>query len=106
MREYFCRQWKGNRPGQAGQWHEKARGGGFSAALCLHVLTLTALLTVMLTACGGDEPPWGYVWTDTQQFESLTWHVQNGQLSGQDSGLSYAQVSFPSAPQPQTYGAA
>src|SRR5579875_2154705 len=105
MREYFYRQWKGNRPEQVGQWHGNARGGRFSAAR-LHVLTLTALLAVMLSACGGSSPPWGYVWTDTQQFETLTWHVQNGQLSGQYSGLSYAQVSFPSATQPASYGAA
>jgi hypothetical protein len=105
VREYFYRQWKGNRPEQVGQWHGNASGGQFSAALCLHVLTLTAVLA-LLSACGGAAPPWGYVWTDAQHFETLSWREQNGQLSGQYSGLSYAQVSLPSATQSASYGAA
>ncbi len=85
--------------------HRSGRGGWLQAALCLHVLTLLALLA-LLSACGGAAPPWGYVWTDAQHFETLSWHEQNGQLSGQYSGLSYAQVSLPSATQPASYGAA
>lgn len=75
-------------------------------ALCLHILTQVALLAFLLVACGGGLSPWGYVWTDAQHFETLTWNEQNGQLSGQYSGISYAQVSFPSAMQPDSYGAA
>src|SRR5579875_680282 len=104
MREYFCRQWKGNRPGQVGQWHGNARGGRFSAA-CLHVLTLTALLA-LLSACGGAAHLWGYVWTDATHLETLSWNQDNSQLSGQYTGLSYAQISLPSTTQPASYGAA
>jgi len=104
MREYFCRQWKGNRPGQVGQWHGNARGGRFSAA-CLHVLILTALLA-LLSACGGAAHLWGYVWTDATHLETLSWNQDNSQLSGQYSGLSYAQISLPSTTQPDSYGAA
>jgi hypothetical protein len=85
--------------------HRSGRGGWLQAALCLHVLTLLALLA-LLSACRGALHSWGYVWTDAQHFETLTWHEQNGQLSGQYSGLSYAQVSLPSATQPASYGAA
>jgi hypothetical protein len=103
MNGYFSRK----RERQGGKRHRSASGSGgwLQAALCLHVLTLLALLAFLLSACGGAAPPWGYVWTDAQHFETLSWNEQNGQLSGQYSGLSYAQVSFPSAT-PENYGAA
>jgi hypothetical protein len=110
MKGYFShkreRERERERERQGGKRHRSRRDGWLQAALCLHVLTLAALLTFLLSACGGAAPPWGYVWTDAQHFETLSWKEQNGQLSGQYSGLSYAQVSFPSATQPASYGAA
>jgi hypothetical protein len=100
MRAYFQRE--GHRPRGACQsiitW--------MPIAWCLHILTLATLFAFLLTACGGASQPWGYVWTNTQHFETLTWNAQNGQLSGQYSSISYAQVSFPSTTQPDSYGAA
>jgi hypothetical protein len=101
MREYFYRQWKWNRPGLADKWHGNAIGGWFSAACGLHVLTVLALLTLILSS-----PPWGYVWTDATHLETLSWNEDNNQLSGQYSGISYAQVTLPSPLQPASYGAA
>jgi hypothetical protein len=75
------------------------------ATLCLHVLTLLAVLTFLLSACGGSDQPWGYVWTDLTHLETLSWNKHNDRLSGQYSGISYAQVNSPSAAQPETYGA-
>jgi hypothetical protein len=100
MRAYLQRE--GHRP--RGGWQSSITW--MPIAWCLHMLTMATLLAFLLTACGGTSQPWGYVWTDTQHFETLTWNAQNGQLSGQYSGISYAQVSFPSTTQPDSYGAA
>ncbi len=104
MKQYFGRHWEWGQHRQEG--HRNGTYGWFPVAFCLHVLMLAAVLAFLLSACGGAAHPWGYVWTDAQHVETLSWHVQNGQLSGQYSGISYAQVSFPSTTQPDSYGAA
>jgi hypothetical protein len=91
------------RPRQQG--NQNGTYGRLPAALCLHVPTLLALLAFLLSACGGSSQPWGYVWTDSTHLETLSWNEHNGRLSGQYSGISYAQVNSPSAAQPERYGA-
>lgn len=104
MRRYFC--WHQERGQHRQESHRDGMGSWLPVALCLHVLTLLAILAFLLSACGSSSQPWGYVWTDATHLETLSWNESNGQLSGQYSGISYAQISFPSAMHPESYGAA
>ena len=72
----------------------------------IHILTLGVILLLLFTSCGTTTGPSAYIWTDGDTLNTLTWNDQNGNLSGQYTSISYAQVNFPAVTQPDVSSAA